>query len=270
MSDLINIIQVLLLIEERNSRDYGLALWAALHEVEKLYNFPGRRVNFRRFYVSPYVPSAPNFLESAARNIGKLIGLIESGSALESLHQNERVEKRDPVPAMELLSSRARAYDQNMLVALTREQLVREDPNQVAKTSRLLIVTDQLIIPPRGWRYIIWDEVEDDAVISVAPLDPEYWGDQEPNRVATIKNRTRAAALALVGMFLDQKRCGNPRCYLYEDVDSVLTLDRMRGFGPEHSLGQELGGRGFESSTGDPTRIDEVVTRPISTPGTAS
>lgn len=57
MTDPTPITQVLLLFDEKNSGEYGLALWAALHEVEAFYNAGERRMDVRRLYISPYVPS---------------------------------------------------------------------------------------------------------------------------------------------------------------------------------------------------------------------
>jgi hypothetical protein len=97
------------------------------------------------------------------------------------------------------------------------------------------------------------------AVISTAPLDPEYWEISDAKRVGTIKDRTRTAVMSLSGTFLGLHRCKNPKCFLFEHVDSVLNLDRMNTLGKEHgSEVPELVGRGFEQKPADPSVAQEI------------
>jgi hypothetical protein len=84
-----------------------------------------------------------------------------------------------------------------------------------------------------------------DTVVSTQPIDPEYWRSSDNNRLATIKHRVRTACLSAVGEMLDLKRCDNPRCVLYEDVDSVVRLDAMVQLGSEHDI-PALTGKGFD------------------------
>ena len=84
------------------------------------------------------------------------------------------------------------------------------------------------------------------CVVSLAPLDPRYWGERMPHdeRVGTIKRRARAAMLAIVGALVGLQRCANDRCYLFADINSVLQLDEMTHLGPEHEV-EALAFRGF-------------------------
>jgi hypothetical protein len=123
----------------------------------------------------------------------------------------------------------------------------------------LFIVTDHSITPPEGWRYIIWDGTEtDDAVASIVPLDPETWGIDDKNRMATIKHRIRTACLSSIGQFLGLATCRTPTCFLKKPVDSVTDLDVMRSLGPEHtSEAPGLTGWGFDLPGKDTTEVQE-------------
>jgi predicted Zn-dependent protease len=264
----IEVIQVLLLFDEEHSREYGLALWAALHEVEAFYNRtePGRRgkpgaaeqprMNVRRLYISPYVPS-PSLLNATFRMLFKA---GDTQSALELLSQEERA-KPEFVEA-EIVAPDERTYDQNKLVETTRRNVLRNRFGQSGETAHLMIVTDKPITPPPEWRYIIWSFVPikelRSAVISTAPLDPGYWGDSDPNRTAIIKDRVRTAAMCISGRFLGLHRCGDPRCFMYGKVDSVTYLDQMHRLGKEHEAEIDgLTGRGFRRLVTDPTIVQE-------------
>jgi hypothetical protein len=120
-----------------------------------------------------------------------------------------------------------------------------------------IIVIDQELTPPKDWRYILWER----GVISIAPMDPLYWGAKEPNRIAIIKHRVRATCLLLVGRLLGQRRCGNERCFMYSNVDSVMRLDGMVTLGEEHTL-PPLVGLGFEVLSSEPKRVQQPVTDP--------
>src|ERR1700694_2129051 len=84
----VEIIQVLLLFDERNSLDYGPALWAALHEVEAFYNMHEKKLEVHRFYIAPFVPSS-GFLDSTWR---RFFGPADAKNALDLLRQEERVQ----------------------------------------------------------------------------------------------------------------------------------------------------------------------------------
>ena len=122
-----------------------------------------------------------------------------------------------------------------------------------------MLVTDVELTPPPDWRYIIWDTFPLGCVVSLAPLDPRYWGERMPHdeRVGTIKRRARAAMLAIVGALVGLQRCANDRCYLFADINSVLRLDEMTHLGPEHEV-EALAFRGFVDET-SPEDAQEVV-----------
>ncbi|MEJ0037753.1 MAG: hypothetical protein WDO68_17045 [Gammaproteobacteria bacterium] len=235
--------QVLYLREEDTSREMGAALWAALIEVERFYNLGKARATFRRYFLSSVVPST-GIASAAFQGVSRLFRK-PGEDALELPHGLERMEK-----SLQLGDARGRfqkTYDQRKLAQLVRAQL-----DLAAPAENLLIVTDCEITPPREWRYIISEDVDAGTVLSIAPLDPRYWHDQNPARVAVIKSRARAAALGITGEMLGIGNCSNPRCYLYEDVDSVVRLDFMRQLGEEHRI-EHLSERGY-----DPDPADDV------------
>src|SRR5262245_55590428 len=102
-------------------------------------------------------------------------------------------------------------------------QVVGELVKMMAElTGTTVIVTDVEIAPPADWRYIIWDAFPEGVVVSLAPLDPLYWGERTSadERVGTIKSRVRAANLSIVGQLVGLTRCDNDECFLFADVDS--------------------------------------------------
>jgi hypothetical protein len=157
------------------------------------------------------------------------------------------------------------------LVSVTRDKVLREHFADSMAASPLMIVTDTIITPPEDWRYMIWDSWPSakphDAVISTVHLDPAYWDIFDAHRVATIKNRTRTAAMSVCGEFLGLHLCLNRRCFLYDNVESVTDLDHMNRLGHEHD--SELGGLSgghFQGSAPDPNIVQQVV---LNSPGTA-
>jgi hypothetical protein len=121
----------------------------------------------------------------------------------------------------------------------------------------VLIVTDQEIIPPTDRRYTLWEVFPSGVVLSLAPLDPAYWGERlsPADRASTMKFRVRAASLGIVGALLGLSRCENPSCYLLIDVDPVTRLDEMTMVGSEHAVAS-LAGRGFPQPA-DPDRVEQ-------------
>jgi predicted Zn-dependent protease len=258
----VDIIQVLLLFDEKSSADYGLALWAGLNEVEAFYNSHGKQVNARRFYISPFVPSSGFFLDTL-RSVAKFFTQREVKNALDVLQQDERVQRKLSDAASMAKMPNTKTYDQERLIAGTREKVLRDRLGEIASAIPLMIVTDRPITPPENWRYIIWESWPStsptNAVISTAPLDPNYWSDPDPHRIAVIKNRVRTAALSVCGEFLGLHSCHNPRCFLCEKVDSVTSLDQMSRLGEEHNSEVEgLVGLGFDPIVTDPNVVQEV------------
>ena len=257
---MIKVAQVLLLFDEKNSADYGLALWAALVEAEACYNSGEKRLDVSRFYISPHIP-ALGFFSNILKSPVFSFFSSDSKSALDLLKQEERVQAK--LSSDEVKSPDAKTYDQERLIKVTRDKLLRERFGSSADEMPLMIVTDRPITPPENWRYVIWDfplEPQPNAVMSTVPVDPAYWQISDPQRVSTIKARTRTAIMSICGGFLGLPSCKNPRCFLLEHVDSVLALDRMNTFGKEHSSEiPNLVGRGFEPKRDDPDQIQKMA-----------
>jgi predicted Zn-dependent protease len=259
--DPVEIVQVLLLFDEKSSNEYGPALWAALNEVEAFYNTGEKRVKARRFYIAPSIPSSGFF--GTLRSVAKFFTQSEVKNAIDVLQQDERVLAELSSAASVAMKPNTKTYDQERLIAEAREKVLRKQLGAVASTIPMMIVTDRQIAPPENWRYIIWQTWPDkspvNAVISTIPLDPNYWGDSDPDRIAMIKDRIRTAALSVCGEFLRLRDCHNPRCFLCEKVDSVVAVDQMSRLGEEHSSEVEgLVGLGFDRIVKDPDLIQEV------------
>jgi predicted Zn-dependent protease len=244
------IVQAVALFDEKSAIDYGLALWAALLEAEKFYRRAGAEIEYRRFYFAPSPPSS-SFFEKISKQFGKFVPGQPMKTALDFLRDEQIRSSTDTLTSVP--QGPRRIYDQRILANVVRHLV---DPQ--TSGDHLMIITDQSIIPPKKWRYIIWESDEKTSVISAAPLDPEYWRDKDPNRVQTIKTRTRNAVLSIVGSLIGLERCENPTCFQYNDVDSVTVLDEMQSLGPEHGL-DKLAGYGFEDMVSDPTAIQPPI-----------
>jgi len=120
-----------------------------------------------------------------------------------------------------------------------------------------IVVVDQSITPPKNWRYILWNN----RVVSIAPMDPQYWHTKEPNRVAVIKQRVRAACMQIVGGSLGLRCCNNENCYMYGNVDSVERLDVMVKLREGHRI-QSLTNWGFDIPGGQPQYVQKPVKNP--------
>ena len=96
---------------------------------------------------------SPGFLDSTWR---KLFGPSGVMNALDLLRQEEHV---TPNPALAAAAARpdTKTYDQERLINVTREHILRERFGNAASTTRLMIITDKPITPPPEWRYIIWE-----------------------------------------------------------------------------------------------------------------
>jgi predicted Zn-dependent protease len=249
-----NIIQALALFDEKSASEYGLALWAALHEVDRLYRLAQAQIEYRRFYIAP---SPPNFslFENISRAFGRWIPGGQVQTSLDLLKHDQVLSSSGP--SVELSYGSRRTYDQGQLAAVVRKLV---DPGK--SNDHLMIITDRPITPPADWRYIIWETNQgtNSSVISVSPLDPLYWRDKDPKRVMRIKKRTRNAALSITGELIGLQRCDNPTCFLFEDVYSVGVLDEMYAFGPEHNL-SELTGCGFDDMVSDPTLVQNPTSQ---------
>jgi hypothetical protein len=143
-------------------------------------------------------------------------------------------------------------YDQWKLIKVVRKRI-----SESYSMKKVVIITDLEIVPPPDWRYILWESDEHNAVISLAAMDPEYWGIKERSPLITIKQRVRASMLGIIGDFLKLERCLNPSCFLYGDVNSADQLDDMICMGEEHSV-ENLTFMGYNPRPGDPVQVQKV------------
>ena len=291
------ILLVLLFREAKASLELGPTLWAALQVVESFYRLGWPRSSIRRVYLSEQVPAAVvgnaplnrdatqaaffdrNFFWSlvkgrytrtldqvrlAALTRDKLEFLASDQPGPSAFAEWLRTGRIDSDPASG--SPRAESgFDKRSMRDRNKDARVGKDGWGVDQINKLtlIIVTDQEISPPEGWRYIISaDIVSDDGseacVISVAPTDPCYWSEDNDARLATIKHRIRSICLCAVGEYLRLKRCNNPRCFLYKDIDSVTTLDYMLLMGPEHRK-KGLTMHGFAPRPEKPDEVQPVI-----------
>jgi predicted Zn-dependent protease len=232
--------QVLLIRSSETSLELGASLWAAMEEAGAFYNSGGRPcLRIDREYLSSQVPAE---MTAAAAGDPARYSTWESTSNVWFLSRGRF----------------ARTYRHEALISAVRELV--GDADQVG---RLLIVTDQELMPPKDWHYVIWrgGEGRADAVVSIAPLDPVYWNEPDEDRRSTVKQRARSALLCILGGWLGLERCDNEKCFLFGNVDSVNRLDIMIKLGPEHEL-SGLTGRGFKAQT----PMTEVIQRADDSP----
>lgn len=240
-------LQALVLFEERNVKDYGLALWAALHEVEQFFKpLPGEH-GYTRYFISSSQPES-GIVDTVMRTLGRLLFNTKEIAALDVLQSKEF----KPIPKAATDDQERRLVEAGDLAKMVRGLIGRGDELP------MLIVTDRPLRPPPGWRYMIWKTLENrTGVLSVAPLDPLYWRESDPERIMTIKSRLRSAALAVTGDMLGLDQCSDRNCVMFRPVDSVLDLDDMVTLGGGHRT-PELEHRRFDERVDDPTQIQPV------------
>lgn len=251
---------VLTLRSHDNSAVLGPALWAGLAEVGNYFTpgsssgwlevpLPTRsreqaivRPRFRRWYVATAPPPFP--LEE--QGMDSEFVLVEEGKAREIWERSQQ---------------RRTQHDHAIL-----GPGIAAHVTDIAGTAldSAIIVVDRELIPPPDWRYVLWSSFPGGAVISIAPMDPDYWGAPAPHsrRKQEIKQGMRAAALCVAGTRIGLSRCENPGCFMFAAVDSVSRLPEMRQLGTEHTVtGLDRGI--FPSPDPDPER----VTVPLATEG---
>jgi len=219
---------LLLLREEDNARYLFAPLWAGFTETEQFYRWPGLAPEFRRVYAGPRPPGSAVQLSAEEVVPDSAVAGLSWSSALGRL---------------------SRTYDAAKLGPLARD-LARAD-------DVVILVTDQELTPPEDWRYIIWDPFENGTVISIAPTDPRYWRNRDPNRLSTIKHRIRTACISVVGESMGLNRCQNAKCLLYDNIDDVEVLDTMLYLGAEHGLSERTG-LGYRPRPSNPSVIQEL------------
>lgn len=225
MTEPVSIGLILLIFDDEAYAELHDPLKAALAEVDTFYNVNARRVDIQQLDFSKP---------------------IKDGEALGSLW----VDAKGSYPHM---------FDQKAL-GLAMEVIL--DPLST-KVQHHIIITDWEITPPEGLRYLIWDDCPGGDVVSLAPMDPNYWQVSDPDRIARIKHRARTACLSIVGSFLGYERCENPDCVLFANVDSVGRLDSMVLLGKEHAE-PDLEDHGFSTISESPATTKEVEYMPES------
>ena len=229
---MIELLHVLLIRDPKFAVEAGPAIWTALKEVEQFYNLHQPRVHVHRVAFEPGL-SEPVSKQWPPQQ------LETSGDLSEKFWNAVRGKFR-------------RTIDQNQLAEAVRSRLPAE-----LRGLPMVLVTDQEIIPPRDWNYIIWDTTQFGSVISAAPLDPQYWSDRTPHRVGAVKHRVRVCGLSIMGSHLGLERCKNEKCFLYGNVDSTNVLDDMLVLGPEHGW-QDLAGFGYSPRPRNPEQLQSV------------
>src|SRR5689334_19957559 len=204
-ADLPQIQQVLLVRHEETLEQFGPALWTMFEEVEKLYNLKGPLADFSRLCLTHHIP--PD-LEQRIEEKDLLKLSDHQWSALWSGCQGAYAETIDQDRLAQQLA---------LALAMTDRPLVNA-----------VILTDQEMTPPPEWRYILFGAAHGgSAVVSLGPMDPEYWGIYDDDRLGTVKHRARAACMCVTGTALGLHRCENEQCYMFGSVDSVVRLDVM-------------------------------------------
>ncbi|MDX6716843.1 MAG: hypothetical protein QOH30_3401 [Baekduia sp.] len=235
------ICEVLLLGNPVHLGSTGRGLWAVFDEVEQLYNAGPQAISADRFCVTSL--PAPDLNDTIPPECRLVIG-EDVMEALLDLHSSGRY---------------GMTVDGSALVQRVQELLA--DRGLGEGTDGLIVMMDFELAPPPEWRYILWQGEGRWGVVSIAAMDPDYWGDDDPDRSRVIKRRARAALASVIGAsVLALERCGNPRCYLFESVDSVLRLDVMTGIGHEHSEFPATESIGFGMAPdADPGAVEPIV-----------
>jgi predicted Zn-dependent protease len=225
--------QVLLLRGEANQASISRSLWSVFREVGHLYNHAEPIVELERRIVADELP--PSLADKVGP--GELVRMPQ-----------DRVD--------ELFDDAAGTFERTIeprrLGRLVYEAIEPE-------CDLMLLVVDQELAPPSDLRYVLWRYEAPVAVVSTAPMDPDYWGIADPEREKAIKRRARAACMNIVGRALGLRQCDNPQCFLFEDVDSVLRLDLMTALGAEHEEFTEKRSVGFARDVDDPEATQDVT-----------
>ncbi|HEX8083378.1 MAG TPA: hypothetical protein VF529_03750 [Solirubrobacteraceae bacterium] len=202
---------VLLLANEDHYEETGPELWEVLADVRAFYGATRGSATHERLCIT--VGEPPALAEVVPP--GERLSLGADGMAA-------------------LLEAAAGSFQSTLetgkVITWAREITARRD---IALRS-MVVITDQELAPPDGWRYLLWSREHADGVLSIAALDPDYWGIAGAEGWPRIADRARVGCLCLTGWLAGLERCDNPSCFLFRDVASVLQLDRMKELGPEH------------------------------------
>jgi hypothetical protein len=247
------IIATVLIADDETPDELVLATWHGMVEAAALYEHQGLALpvgsdaNADRVHVHARVER----IYGGRATFETIAGLRANGTEVA---EPDRVIEPEPINALATQiqdgssapssPTPSRMVDQRAVIAALRVALAMEDQAAFA-----VAIVDRPIHPPSGFRYLIWDSVPGGVVVSIATLDPHYWGElvDVEVRAAAVKRRVRAALASVFGTALGLVRCENPSCYLYADVDRVTTLDYFRHVGEEHQVAG-LTGWGYDVS----------------------
>jgi len=244
------------------AQELGPVLQVALREVENFFNLGHTRIQLGRSVISE-VP-----ILSSQESEWRIVSFAQK--AWRALFQNEApsAEQWNTVAlgsgAKELWEVSKGRYvatiDAEKLLAFVRKTV------NLSEHTPLLVVIDQQLTPTDDSTYVIarsYGRDDNQAIVSIVPLDPEYWNIPDTNRRATIKQRFRAVSMAFVGELLGFKHCVEPACFMYQFAESPETLDGMVRLGEGHDI-PDLTGKGYSPPSGDPTVIQHVESEPQS------
>jgi hypothetical protein len=228
----ISVAQVVLFRESRNYNELARVVWTAMAEAVNFFSLANLIIKSRRLVCFP-----------AAGILKEELPAEKDASKYLADADHFWAEVRAPY---------SRTYAQAKIVQQVRKQFFTR------ATEKLFIVTDQEICPPKNWRYILWDGTGADVVISIAAMDPRYWGQQINDIRSLMKHRCRTALINTMGEEIGISRCMNEQCLEFDNIDSVTRLDEMLYLGTEHSLA-ELTGRGFAPESNNPEELQPVI-----------
>ena len=210
------------------------SLYSAMKEVNLFYTQAFDKPNFNIYYISDEISDHfRNHLELFDSQI-----ITVENSVLDD--------------ALEISRAIGRKYDARKIMNIIKS-IITESQNGYN-----VVITNLELSPPYNYRYILWSN----RVISIIPMDPLYWGMDEPERLSIIKHRIRTATLSVVGAILGIGGCNNEYCFRYRNIDSVTRLDYMMMLGPEHRI-QSLSGLGFDYFSENPSQVQPIVQDPL-------
>lgn len=231
--------------------EFGAALWAAFQEVKHFYTAADPAVGF---------------------SLHRMI--VQGCESLLSLRDG-----RELLVPSTLWDAAWGPYsgtiDHTRLIHKVRETLPEE------RDRPLLVVIDEELTPPEGFRYVMWldSKINAATVLSLSTLDPQYWTEVAPGprlvsvdsdstksdcvRKTITKRRARTLSLLIVGSFLGLSRCNTPNCFLYEQTTSVARIDQLVQLGPEHAGElpeiENVIGASFPYESANPEKVDSLI-----------
>jgi hypothetical protein len=234
--DLPRIELVLLMREPSDQEMLGPVVWAVFDEVERLFNLSEPLARFSRACVASDLTT-------------RLAARVPADDVV-SLNRYDWGE---------FWANCEGVYPDTIDQHRMADQLPGVLPESRGTADSVIVVTDQEMTPPQNWRYILWDEHEGVRVVSLAAMDPEYWGIKDRARRAVVKHRVRAACACTTGGALGLVRCNNEQCFMFGNVDSVTRLDVMRTIGREHEDFPVEDAVGYHVHTDDPASGQEIA-----------